>query len=87
MIRKYLQKIFKKISYGLFVKIHGPIKNSIGKYDDKRIKVTCYKHGPWYPIAENFRKGHGCKDCGNVESGKKRHLNTIDTILDFKDEL
>ena len=39
MIKKYLQKIFKKISYGLFLKIHGPIKNSIGKYDDKRIKV------------------------------------------------
>ncbi len=39
MIRKYLQKIFKKISYGFFLKIHGPIKNSIGKYDDKRIKV------------------------------------------------
>ena len=39
VIRKYLQKIFKKISYGLFLKIYGPIKNSIGKYDDKRIKV------------------------------------------------
>jgi len=42
VIKKYLQKIFKKISYGLFLKIHGPIKNFIKAQDDKRIEVKSF---------------------------------------------
>ena len=39
MIKKYLQKIFKKISYGVFLKIYGSIENSIENNKDNRIKV------------------------------------------------
>ena len=39
MIKKYLQKIFKKISYGVFFKIYGRIENSIENGKDNRIKV------------------------------------------------
>ena len=39
MIKKYLQKIFKKISYGFFFKIYGRIENSIENDRDNRIKV------------------------------------------------
>ena len=39
MIKKYLQKIFKKISYGVFFKIYGRIENSIENNKDNRIKV------------------------------------------------
>ena len=39
MIKKYLQKIFKKISYGVFFKIYGGIENSIENNKDNRIKV------------------------------------------------
>ena len=39
MIKKYLQKIFKKISYGVFFKIYGSIDNSIENNKDNRIKV------------------------------------------------
>ena len=39
MIKKFLQKIFKKISYSIFLKIHGKIENSIRCSADKRIKV------------------------------------------------
>ena len=39
MIKKYLQKIFKKISYGVFFKIYGRIENSIENDRDNRIKV------------------------------------------------
>ena len=39
MIKKYLQKIFKKISYGIFLKIYGSIDNSIENDKDNRIKV------------------------------------------------
>ena len=39
MIKKLLQKIFKKISYGLFFKIYGKIEKSIDSSNDNRIKV------------------------------------------------
>ena len=39
MIKKYLQKIFKKISYGVFFKIYGSIEDSIENNKDNRIKV------------------------------------------------
>ena len=39
MIKKFLQKIFKKISYGIFLKIYGKIEHSIECEEDNRIKV------------------------------------------------
>ncbi len=39
MIKKYLKKIFKKISYGVFFKVYGVIENSIEHSEDNRIKV------------------------------------------------
>ena len=39
MIKEFLQKIFKKISYGFFLKIHGTIDTSIRSNDDNRIEV------------------------------------------------
>ena len=39
MIKKFLQKIFKKVSYEIFLKIHGKIEKSINCSQDKRIKV------------------------------------------------
>ena len=39
MIKEYLQKIFKKISYGVFLKIYGSIEDSIENNKDNRIKV------------------------------------------------
>ena len=39
MIKKYLQKIFKKISYAFFLKIYGNIENSTKINEDNRIRV------------------------------------------------
>ena len=39
MIKKFLQKIFKIVSYEIFLKIYGKIENSIDCSKDKRIKV------------------------------------------------
>jgi capsular polysaccharide biosynthesis protein len=39
VIKKYLKKIFKKISYGVFFKVYGVIENSIEHSEDNRIKV------------------------------------------------
>ena len=39
MIKEYLKKIFKKISYSFFLKIYGTIENSIKNSKDNRIKV------------------------------------------------
>ena len=39
MIRKFLQKIFKILSYGVFFKIYGKIEKSIESTGDDRIKV------------------------------------------------
>ena len=39
MINKFLQKIFKIVSYEIFLKIHGKIEKSIDCSQDKRIKV------------------------------------------------
>ena len=39
MIIKYLKKIFKSISYSLFLKLYGAIENSIKSEEDDRIKV------------------------------------------------
>ncbi|MDC1476037.1 glycosyltransferase family 61 protein [Pelagibacteraceae bacterium] len=39
MIKKILQKIFKKFSYGFFLKLHGKIENSLTCKEDRRIKV------------------------------------------------
>ena len=39
MIKKYLQKIFKNISYGFFIKIYGAIDDFIESDKDNRIKV------------------------------------------------
>ena len=39
MIKKFLQKIFKKVSYGIFLKIYGKIEHSIECEKDDRIKV------------------------------------------------
>ena len=39
MIKKYLQKIFKKISYGIFFKLYGRIENTLENDKDDRIKV------------------------------------------------
>ena len=40
MIKKFLQKIFKQLSYFLFSKIYGKIEKSIKSGSDKRIEVT-----------------------------------------------
>ena len=40
MIKKFLQKIFKIISYGIFFKIYGKIEKSIDCDGDNRIKVN-----------------------------------------------
>jgi len=39
VIKKYLQKIFKRVSYYLFLKIYGPITGSINSDSNNRIKV------------------------------------------------
>ena len=39
MIKKFLQKIFKKISYAIFLRIYGKIEKSIDCSQDERIKV------------------------------------------------
>ena len=39
MIRKFLQKIFKKISYGFFFKIYGKIEKTLDSGNTSRIKV------------------------------------------------
>ena len=39
MIKKFLQKIFKVVSYGIFFKIYGKIEKSIDSSEDNRIKV------------------------------------------------
>ena len=39
MIKEYLKKIFRKISYSFFLKIYGTIENSIKNSKDNRIKV------------------------------------------------
>ena len=39
MIKKFLQKIFKKFSYSLFFKIYGKIEKPIASTSDIRIKV------------------------------------------------
>ena len=43
MIRKFLQKIFKIISYGIFFKIYGRIESSINSNEDDRIEVKTVK--------------------------------------------
>ena len=43
MIKKFLQKIFKKISYHFFLKIYGKIEDSIRSNSDKRIQVEIAK--------------------------------------------
>ena len=43
MIKKSLQKIFKKISYEIFLKIYGKIEKSINCNEDRRIKVEKVK--------------------------------------------
>jgi capsular polysaccharide biosynthesis protein len=43
VIKKFLQKIFKKVSYILFLKIYGKIEKSIEVDSDKRIKVEVGK--------------------------------------------
>jgi capsular polysaccharide biosynthesis protein len=39
VIRKFLQKIFKIVSYGIFFKIYGRIERSINSNEDNRIKI------------------------------------------------
>ena len=43
MIKKILQKIFKKVSYYFFLKIYGKIEDSIKFDEDKRIKTNLIK--------------------------------------------
>jgi len=43
VIKKFLQKIFKKISYSFFLNIYGIIDTSIKSSDDNRIKVKIIK--------------------------------------------
>ena len=43
MIKNFLKKIFKKITYFFFLKIYGKIENSIKANSDKRIKVDVIK--------------------------------------------
>ena len=39
MINKFLKKVFKKISYSIFIKIYGKIEKKININEDERIKV------------------------------------------------
>ena len=39
MIKKYLQKVFKKVSYSFFIKIYGKIEDIIKDSDDSRIRA------------------------------------------------
>ena len=43
MIKKFLQKIFKIVSYAIFLKIYGRIEKSINSGEDKRIKIKNIK--------------------------------------------
>tara|TARA_B100001123_G_scaffold306798_1_gene342812 strand:+ start:2822 stop:3949 length:1128 start_codon:yes stop_codon:yes gene_type:complete len=43
VITQYLKKKFKNISYGVFIKIHGAIKDSIKSSKDNRIKIKDIK--------------------------------------------
>ena len=45
VIKKYLQKVFKKISYNFFLKIYGSINSSIKYNEDDRIKVKTINPG------------------------------------------
>ena len=45
MIRKFLQKIFKTVSYSFFLKIHGKIIKSITSDNDHRIKMKAINIG------------------------------------------
>ena len=43
MIKKFLQKIFKIVSYGIFFKIYGKVEKSINIKTDERINVKTVK--------------------------------------------
>ena len=43
MIKKFLQKIFKIVSYGIFFKIYGRVEESINIKEDQRINVKIFK--------------------------------------------
>ena len=45
MIKKFLQKLFKIISYSIFSKIYGKIEKSININSDERIKVKVVNEG------------------------------------------
>jgi len=43
VIKKFLQKIFKIVSYGIFFKIYGRVEESINIKEDQRINVKIFK--------------------------------------------
>lgn len=49
-----------------------------GWYD--KIKVICPEHGAWYPIANNFVRGHGCIKCRGEQSSVNLASNTEEFI-------
>ena len=70
MIRKNLQKIFKKISYGIYLKIYGSIEDTTESANDSRIEVKTLKK-------ENIKfTGNSCGPA-SVEFfyGENRFLN------------
>ena len=69
----------KKLTTDEFIKsaklIHGD------KYDyskvvylgkDKQVEIICKKHGTFWQLANDHKRGHGCPECGKEEQLKKR---------------
>ncbi len=76
--------------------IHGD-KNDYSqvKYVNKttKVKIICKKHGPFMQEPKSHLKGHGCKSCcgekpkESKNKGKKRNINTIDSLIsEFKEK-
>lgn len=74
--QKKINKIEKSKSeyLGKIINVHGD-KYDLSAIDyigsDKKINVTCYKHGVFEIAAKHFLSGSGCVKCGKIEASKK----------------
>lgn len=72
---EYMKKQFLEVHDNLY-----DYSETIYERYDKPLKIKCKKHGYFFQLMNNHKKGHGCPKCSN-----NKKLNTNEIIKHFKE--
>ncbi|MCE5388267.1 MAG: hypothetical protein K0041_06775 [Acidithiobacillus sp.] len=66
------------------ISIHGDkydLSETVYSDNKTKVKVICYKHGPWWVTPNNFLRGRGCPGC-RTQGNKERFTSTTEEFIE-----